>query len=234
MKNTFTFLLFILFSVGSVSAQLTFSAKEVQIIPTKGNKTYGHIYIDNNSGHDITIEREVIYDDLNTDYFVEFCECFSCYTNEFNTIANGVAGDVCTPFGNGGAQQDWKVGVDIENEALTYGEFKVKVTNVTDGIVDTLVYKVGHPVSVIERENDFSVSYYPNPVQNELFIDAVFENNDQVNINVIDILGHSVKNEVINGTSKVFVDMSDLSKGVFFLILEKNGEIIMSERVIKN
>ena len=72
-------------------------------------------------------------------------------------------------------------------------------------------------------------SYYPNPVRDELKMSA---NEDIKSINVYNMIGQEVKKIVLSNVSSYKLDMSDLSKGVYF-ISAKIGESTGTFKVIK-
>jgi len=81
----------------------------------------------------------------------------------------------------------------------------------------------------ISAEN--TISMYPNPT-----LDGIF-------VNVGDGIGASIKVNSLNGSlvakatalsSKTYVDLSKLAKGIYIVSIVKNGELIKMSKVIKN
>lgn len=240
MKKIFTLLICAIFTLGFAQAQLSFSAKkvDVKLMPGQGWK-FGHIYVSNIGSSPIKLGRKVLEDNMKGNWDVQFCECSNCYTNAGGkTIAQQINNSpACSDIQPGKTfKQDWKVGIRIKSgDAASIAYFKVEVTDKTNNKKDTLVYTTVDASAVVERANEYSISFYPNPAQNELFINAEFESGNNVaNVTLVDMLGHVVRRKVISGSSNVFVDVSDLPSGLFFLVVEKEGEVIMSERVFKN
>lgn len=90
----------------------------------------------------------------------------------------------------------------------------------------------GIPVNISELFNDNPIKIFPNPTTNELFIEM--QNSKDVNISIFNSFGQSVY------TSKVYsynetIDISRLHKGIYFIeIKDLNGNILLSEKIIKN
>ena len=72
-------------------------------------------------------------------------------------------------------------------------------------------------------------SYYPNPVRDELKMSA---KEDIKSINVYNMIGQEVKRIALSNVSSYKLDMSDLSKGVYF-ITAKIGESTGTFKIIK-
>ena len=62
---------------------------------------------------------------------------------------------------------------------------------------------------------DKSISVYPNPANSNLTI-ANIESTD-LNIEIMDITGKVIKQQALNGASKITLDISNLSSGIYFI-----------------
>jgi hypothetical protein len=72
-----------------------------------------------------------------------------------------------------------------------------------------------------------SLSAFPNPVNDVLFIDMNSTENAQAEIRITDMTGREVRNlasrSIAAGESRVAVDMSDLSNGSYLVSIQGNG-----------
>jgi hypothetical protein len=77
--------------------------------------------------------------------------------------------------------------------------------------------------------SDGNVSFYPNPVRNNLTIDYEFSEKPQTNtISVSDVTGKLVYVTSTFSESKVSLDCSDLAEGIYFL------KVIIGEKEVVN
>ncbi len=73
------------------------------------------------------------------------------------------------------------------------------------------------------------VSIYPNPVSNNLIINNMTGVNT---IKVSDILGETVKNITVSG-SKTNINVSNLSKGIYFISLMNDKNVLETKKFVK-
>lgn len=64
--------------------------------------------------------------------------------------------------------------------------------------------------------NDYNFSVFPNPAEN--FITIQCESFDNEKIEIYDVLGQLIKSITVSNNQKI--DISNLSKGIYFIILE--------------
>ncbi|MCO6501162.1 MAG: T9SS type A sorting domain-containing protein [Vicingus serpentipes] len=86
----------------------------------------------------------------------------------------------------------------------------------------TLAVTVCTPVSINEL-NKKEINIYPNPAQNTIHISGVYNNNNIGNkeVKIIDVLGKTIYSSIINSTNYQ-IDVSELSRGVYFIQLNDN------------
>lgn len=76
------------------------------------------------------------------------------------------------------------------------------------------------------------VKIYPNPVKNEIQIKL--ENVETATLHIYDIQGKVVYSEIIKSENSI-IDATTFSKGFYlFKIIDDNGRVIHSEKVVKN
>ena len=84
--------------------------------------------------------------------------------------------------------------------------------------------------SGINEQNDFSTQIFPNPVSNNLVINT--KNNNVVNFKIINYLGQTLIEDKISNQHNV-INMSSLTKGVYFLHLETLDHKVITKKLIK-
>jgi len=93
-------------------------------------------------------------------------------------------------------------------------------------------------VTKIKKDDEIKLlfSANPNPTNGKLLL--VYEDNNKlrdelISFKLIDINGVLIKNEIIYDT-QTNIDMSNLSRAIYFLQIIKNKEVIKSFKIIKN
>ncbi|WP_298342096.1 T9SS type A sorting domain-containing protein [uncultured Algibacter sp.] len=91
-------------------------------------------------------------------------------------------------------------------------------------------------LSVDDFEADFNFSVYPNPVQDELSIKYAGSQNLNLEVQVINMLGKQLINDVdFSNKANTVLDMRGLNSGTYFLnIRDKNSGSSIVKRVVKN
>jgi len=82
--------------------------------------------------------------------------------------------------------------------------------------------------SDIETEIEYSV--YPNPADDVFFVNVTTNSND-VEMSLYNILGESVSTQKLTD-GKNQVDVSDLTSGVYFYAIRKNGKTVETKKLI--
>ena len=87
------------------------------------------------------------------------------------------------------------------------------------------------PTSVNTYNESNNINIYPNPVSNELFVE--FKNKQNVIINIFNSLGQQIYTEkLINYQQSI--DMTSLNNGIYLInIKDENGNILLSEKILK-
>lgn len=85
--------------------------------------------------------------------------------------------------------------------------------------------------SVSHLDDNVILKAFPNPFKSKLSI----PNKTADNIEILNVLGESVKSVAVNSNEKFTVlDLSELKKGVYFYVLKQEGEILETRRVVKS
>ena len=77
-------------------------------------------------------------------------------------------------------------------------------------------------------DNFVALKVFPNPVSEQLFIEANLLENEIVNISLVNIMGQTVKVDTASGTNiRTTIEVTELAAGTYFLRLEtKEGAAI--------
>ncbi len=82
------------------------------------------------------------------------------------------------------------------------------------------------------------IKVYPNPIVETFNIEFSLDNNTELNIEVIDITGKTIKvlynGKGIHGLNNFSFNKSNLSSGTYFLVIKNNSKTIKNEKIIIN
>jgi hypothetical protein len=127
-------LLFSLLFLQPISAQFSINSTNSTILLEANKLNYGYIYLTATQATEV--EWTVVKNTFNPDWYMEFCDCFGCYTNEFGNIQNSGTCNLASGTNN----QEWKVGVDIKNFAGSKDTFAIEVRVDSIGFIDTVYW----------------------------------------------------------------------------------------------
>lgn len=130
--------------------------------------------------------------------------------NSFSPVAN------VTAKGNSNTKINYAVLDQQPLEGINY--YRLKILN-TDG---KFVYS---KVVSVNMKGLFTIRIFPNPAGNILFVQVNGENEKGV-LQITDIGGHKLReiNVTLNGTAPIPVDISNLPKGIYNLVLFKSNK----------
>lgn len=80
-----------------------------------------------------------------------------------------------------------------------------------------------------EINNSPSISVYPNPGKNSLFVSGINFNSENVFVTIIDSQGKKVRTEKLKNE----IDISELRTGIYVVFVRTEKEILMSQKIIK-
>ena len=228
MKNWITFL-FILPQVFFLHAQ--------SLVVTGDAVVYGDPLIDiasnltvkNVSGQSLNVicEKNVISQPQGASN--HFCWGGTCYGSatiispDFTTIA---AGQASTEFAGHFIAMNGPSNCTATVEYCFYPD-----TDTLDSSCITVTYDgSGATSTTIKACNIVMSEFYPNPANGYTNINYISANN--LDLNIIDILGNKVKSLLLNneGSQKIYV--GDLSKGIYFGNLVQNDKVISIKKLI--
>ncbi|KAB1063386.1 T9SS type A sorting domain-containing protein [Salibacter halophilus] len=233
MKNLVLFLVALVFVNISV-AQLTFSSKKVSLQMEPGEDNKATIEIFNNTNYDIDLEWELVSNDLNENWSIQFCECNTCYTNDFAPIDQVTQGGMsCPTMSSGGPNAAWYLIVDPGSEPQTYAEWKIVVENITDRLYDTLTFAAEPTNSINTVSRTGEISVYPNPASDIVNVKLLNSKYESLDFTLMNVVGKQVLSGRLN-TGQSEIPTSDLNSGIYFLNIKSNGSVIFNEKLIVN
>lgn len=240
---TFTILGITSFSFGQVSL----SKDTAYINMEQGVSHKDTIVITNNSGHDVELRWSLISSNLkdydaanpNDHWSLQFCECITCYTNDFSTLPTGAQCAAPLGFAPGANKQYWYLTINPNQQPMYNGKWVIKLDNLTDGITDTLVYLAvdpdGHPNpnpnSIKETSYNADVTSYPNPAKNQLTIEYSLTNVNTPVLSVYNLIGSKVASHSLNSVNGTFdINTSNLENGMYFYTIEEKGQRVFIQK----
>jgi len=85
------------------------------------------------------------------------------------------------------------------------------------------------------KTNSFEV--YPNPANNNVYVNFDLKSNADVNITITNMVGQTVMNVTnlnnVNGSQNISVDVRNLNAGVYFVNLNVNNDVKVQKLVIQ-
>ncbi len=110
-----------------------------------------------------------------------------------------------------------------------YGWVKVNVTAVQNVLIKE--FSLGSPVAGVNSNNKNNfIIVYPNPAIDKIYIEHT--NNDEMEINLLDIVGKQVGEETKSENPTTEIDVSGLSEGVYFMKVSTNEGVLTKKIVV--
>ncbi len=121
-------------------------------------------------------------------------------------------------------------GQPVSNDSIIYnpsnGVYKLYVTSGNCQMLSNLF---------IYEENDYDLEVYPNPAQNEFELIFLLTSIQDIEISLMNSLGQEISKNKIDdfiGQYKKIIDVSYLSKGVYFIQLKTDNEIFNKKIIL--
>lgn len=129
-------------------------------------------------------------------------------------------------------------GVSVNTKSSSVDVMKQNIDIIHNGFVNNIT-PAGKPfiVSGIPSQysaNDFSVSIFPNPANNNLTLDLNSNKNSTVSVQILDINGRvylASEISVNSGNTKTSLDISSLAAGVYFVAID-NGNVVTNKKLV--
>lgn len=192
-----------------------------QVIETNAYTTnYIYMQHDNTSANQINLAWDLIDIQVNPDWDYSYCDWTNCYAGNITT-------GTMTPIGQG---QSGFLNVNLMAPSIGSGYFVFRVYKVgEEANADTLTYNFNVTLGLSDVELGKGISISPNPTDNgDFVVKNVLENST---ITILNSLGQIIKT---TKSSSPMVQFNDLNarNGLYFVRLERNGEIYATRRVI--
>jgi len=114
----------------------------------------------------------------------------------------------------------WVIDVDCEPYPINNGK-------------SAWVYRLYDPLDGVNSLSYASLKTYPNPANNQLFIDLP-EHHNKVEIEIIDVFGHAIKKiNALAQQTQVLWDCTNVATGVYFYQSEINGVVYRGKIVVQ-
>ena len=134
----------------------------------------------------------------------------------------------------------------IPNQSYVFKFWETKVAALTDkenpsiqlniGSDDnfTAFFDVATNVSE-EGKETFHLSAAPNPASNDMLltITNIADNGQELSLEIIDLMGKSIRRSIYNGDSQIILKNEDFSNGIYLVKLS-NGKSVLTRKVIFN
>ena len=120
-----------------------------------------------------------------------------------------------------------------ENSDIQFGHnyYKLQQTDL-DGKINT------HPqiLDVVHHYNGSVVTVYPNPMNDELWVETSNSSTSKIEIRIVDMSGRIIKHsmtEQAKGNNKIAISVNDLNAGLYAVQVLENGKLISISKVHK-
>lgn len=158
----------------------------------------------------------------------QLCDKVLCFTCEDQTVYNR-PGTMTIASGDSSVFQP-KVYPGDQSACLIY---TYKIFSGLGALEDSIQMKWrfdGANCFAFGMETEIEYSVYPNPADDLFFVNVTTNNND-VEMSLYNILGESVSTQKLTD-GKNQVDVSELTSGVYFYSIRKNGKAIETKKLV--
>ncbi len=104
------------------------------------------------------------------------------------------------------------------------GNITVTADNICGSSTPSVLAVTMCTITGVDEVDNSTISIYPNPAQNTISINGVYNNDKITNkvINIVDVLGQKVISTTVNKATFT-IDVSSLSKGLYFVQMDDNN-----------
>jgi len=189
---------------------------------TGWSSCYQKINVEGSTGYVVDAQIQTMLSEGNGRLHIRF---FDASENEVGVRVNG------TGIGGNKAYLNTKVNFQTPAEATNI-ELHLQLANGTGTVWfdEVQMYSEGGSSNSIQNKNIHRVVLHSNPCDRYLFIQS--KNNVQVNIRgIFDMRGKRMSVQMDHSNNRI--DVSDLSKGIYFVSVEVNGQLECHKIMIK-
>ena len=134
---------------------------------------------------------------------------------------------------------EWK-NIVMTSAALKRSNIKFKFTYVVNGSSNNFYLddiQIGEEATLIVEENSSSrISLFPNPAQEDLTIILEDIVDTDLEVTIVNVLGADISKvftgEVVSKYQEIFTDLSSFDKGIYFVKVVSNGDVILTDKLI--
>jgi len=192
-------------------------------------QTYSNVdmYIETPSPQDITYRWKLVSNTIPVEWSYSLCDYTTCYPG---IPASGTMTPITAADMSNGIRASFKITIS-PNSTYGNGEVKIWVYDQADSnIGDTVTFQLNHTNSAgLTEEVLASMNLYPNPSEGKFNISN--PGSKAVDVEIYSVQGNSIQRLNITPESTETIDMSDLSKGVYFAHL-RVGEMIRTQKIV--
>lgn len=206
------------------NAQIAFDRDTAYVPLYNGVSSKGDIRVTNNSGSDLAIDWRLLTNTLNTDWYLQFCDFYTCYTNDFGPLpTSSQCSGSCNLLATFDA--DWYLDVTLDGEAPSSEIWQIEVTTDTDTTVLTWITQ--NHTGVEDLKSGIEYIAYPIPASNELNV-RIVSSFDEKHGQIYDMSGKMVKSFNFSGTNKK-LDVADLIPGEYIMVVKSDSETLVKQ-----
>ncbi len=107
------------------------------------------------------------------------------------------------------------------------------VNNPSDSVAHTVTYEVDPTFGSLELNADKALKLFPNPATDRVTIEYDLVNNSTSTFELVSVVGNRVYQRQLKDPKGEFkLDISKLSRGVYFYILRQDGKAILTRKLV--
>ena len=202
---------------------------DIEAIPDSGY-SFSHWENNNATANNLNNEKlENINLDANYTFTANFTSCDIAIEVTLEQRNNIIIPNI-TEYSGDILYQWYANGQLVSSDSIIY--------NPADGVYKLYV-TIGncqvHSNLLIYEKNDYDLEIYPNPAENEFELIFLLSSRQDIEISIINNLGQEISKNKIDdfiGQYKEKVNVSSLSKGVYFVQLKTNNEIYNKKLIL--
>ncbi len=102
--------------------------------------------------------------------------------------------------------------------------------------IDDMALMSDLSVGIVDVENNSSTSVFPNPFQNEIFVNFTSENSQTTSLKIYSMEGKLLQSKSFmsaNGSNQVTINAGDLSSGMYQYVLSNEDSTVASGKLVK-
>ncbi|NJN77428.1 MAG: T9SS type A sorting domain-containing protein, partial [Saprospiraceae bacterium] len=130
---------------------------------------------------------------------------------------------------------NWSSAAETSNDENTLIIHDAAIANIFAQEFNARWLGIATGITTVRELTGFETSIFPNPVQETMNIEITSETINETTISIIDVSGKTIQTQILNniqGETKHQIDVTNLSKGTYFVTFNVNG-ILTFEKMVK-